>query len=132
MAGPMLLCRLGDYTFGLDTAAYQQTTRSLPLRWGQADVIGARPSLQFLGPGLETVELSGVILPHFRGGTGQVDRMRAQAQQGEPLRLVDGDGYVRGAWVIAGVRETRRLFLPGGAPREIRFDMTLNRWGDDP
>jgi phage protein U len=127
----MMLCALGPFTFGLDTAAYQRWTRDRSERWAQADPIGARPALQHLGAGLETLELSGVIHPHFRGGLGQLDDMRRLAAEGEPLQLVTGEGDVLGRWVIASVRERARLFLPGGAPREIRFDLSLRRWGDD-
>lgn len=131
MAGPLILCSLGGFTFGLSTAAYQRMTRDTAHRWPQADRIGRAPALQYVGPGGETIELTGVIHPHFRGGLGQIDRMRALAGQGTPLRLVSGEGRVMGAWCILSIRERQSDFLPGGAPRAMHFDLSLARFGED-
>lgn len=127
----LLLCSLGPFEFGVSTAAYQTWTRETLERWAPAERIGARPSLQHLGPGAETLQLSGVIHPHYRGGLRQLDRMRALQARGEALELVDGEGHVLGLWVIESVSETARAFLSGGAPREQRFELGLRRHPED-
>jgi hypothetical protein len=131
MAGQLILMALGPFTFGLSTAAYQSLSRDTAHRWASAERIGRRPALQYVGPGAESIELVGVIHPHFKGGLGQLNKMRDLAGRAAGLMLVDGEGNVLGRWCIAAVRERQRLFLPGGAPREQRFNLTLRRFGED-
>ena len=122
---------LGEYRFGLSTAAYQDLTHSTTYRWQAQERLGRMPARQYLGPGEETVSLSGVIHPHYRGGLGQVDRMRAEAGRGEPLDLSTGDGTIMGQWVVTRIEETRRVLDADGAPRRIEFRLDLARYGED-
>ncbi len=125
------MMRLGDYTFSLNTAAYQQLRRQTEYRWPAQQRIGRLPARQFTGPGQEILSLSGTIYPQFRGGTGQVDAMRQKAGQGQPMTLVDGAGRVRGKWVITRVEETQRVLFADGAPRRIDFRLELARYAED-
>src|SRR5690606_33179058 len=95
-----VMMALGDYRFSIDTAAYDQVTRSFEYRWQQQDRIGRKPAQQYLGEGAETVEFMGTVYPHFRGGLGQVEAMRAEAAKGEPLLLVDSNGIPWGTYAI--------------------------------
>ncbi|MEL6477610.1 MAG: phage tail protein [Pseudomonadota bacterium] len=122
---------LGAYRFQLLTAAFQDRTKNTTYRWSAQDRAGRSPALQFLGEGIETMDLQGRILPTFRGGLGQVRAMRAQAKTGEPLMLVDGLGFVYSRWVITQIRETETIFFPNGAPRLIEFSVSLSRYGED-
>lgn len=126
-----IMMALGSYRFSMDTAAYQDFRRQTSFRWTEQDRVGRAPALQFLGPGKETLELSGTIYPHYKGGLGQLDAMRAEAGKGEPLILVDGQGRVWGKWVIEEVAETQDAFLPGGVPRKQTFHLKLGSYGED-
>ena len=57
--------------------------------------------------------------------------MRVLADQGQPMILVDGLGWVWERWVITSVEETKALFMADGAPRRIEFSMTLAAYGSD-
>ena len=124
-----VLLALGDYRFSLDTAAYDTLTRETGWRWPPAERVGARPVPQYLGPGAEKIELSGTIFPYFRGGLGQLDAMRAEADKGQPLRLVDVRGIVWGLYVVVRVSETQTLLGARGEPRELKFVLELQRYG---
>jgi len=87
--------------------------------------------MQFVGPGAEQINLEGVIYPHFKGGLGQIEGLKAAADQGEPLLLVDGLGQVWEKWVIMQIEESREVFLKGGVPRKITFKMSIVRYGED-
>lgn len=126
MAGVML--QLGRYQFQLDTAAYQSLTRSSEYRWARQPRIGSNDALQFTGYGPDTIELEGVIYPHFRGGLGQLDKLRRQAGLGFPLPLVSGLGKFMGVWVVESVGEGQRVFAPGGIPHRQDFNMRLGRY----
>ena len=128
---PTELMTLGDYRFSIGTAAYDELARTTEYRWARQDRLGRPPARQYLGPGDDTIDLRGTVLTTHRGGTGQVDAMRAEAGRGEPLRLVSGTGTVFGLWVILRIRETGRVFLEGGVPRRIDFELQLGYYGED-
>ena len=122
---------LGEYRFSLSTAAYQEFSHSAEYRWAAQDRIGRLPARQYVGPGAETISLRGLIYPHFRGGLGQLGRMRNEAGRGEPLDMTEGNGRVWGLWVIIRVEETRRVFEADGVPRQIEFRLELARYAED-
>ena len=122
---------LGEYRFSVSTAAYQELSYSTEYRWPSQPRLGRRPARQYLGPGEETVALHGVIHPHYRGGIGQIEAMRAEAKKGLPLNLNGGDGRVWGRWCILRIEETRRIFDAGGTPRRVEFRLQLARYGED-
>lgn len=126
MADVML--QLGAYQFSVNRAAYQELSRSAEYRWASQERVGAVDALQFTGYGAETIEVRGVIYPEYKGGLGQIDRMRAQASIGFPLPLISGQGRVLGLWVVEAVREGQRVFARGGAARRQDFDMRLRRY----
>ncbi|MQP64702.1 phage tail protein [Niveispirillum sp. SYP-B3756] len=122
---------LGGFRFSLGTAAYQTLERSTEFRWAEQDRLGRGPAYQFVGLGADTITLAGVIYPHYRGGLGQVDAMRAEAAKGQPLDLVDGWGRVWGVWVIRSVRERDSNLMGNGAPLRIEFQVELAAYGED-
>ena len=123
-----IMMRLGVYKFSLDTAAYQELSRTAEYRWARQERIGTNDALQFTGLGPETLELRGVVFPLFRGGLDQVKKMRAQASLGVPLPLIDGLGKVWGLWALEQISERQSIFMPRGAPKRIEFDLRLSRY----
>ena len=122
---------LGPYRFSIDTAAYQELARATAYRWASQPRLGRRPARQFVGVGEDTISLDGAIYPHYRGGLGQIDALRAEAAKGEALQLVTGRGDVLGLWVVERVEETQRLFLSDGRPRQVTFRIELAHYGED-
>jgi phage protein U len=111
---------LGDYRFSVDTAAYQELKRSQAYRWQPQERLLRRPAQQFLGPSEETLELTGVIYPHYRGGLLQL-----------ALLLVDGLGFIWGRWVITHLEETQSIFQGNGRPLKQGFRLQLTHYGED-
>ena len=122
---------LGTYRFSIDSAAYQELKHSQPYRWQAQERLQRRPAMQFLGAGEESIELSGVIYPHFKGGLEQLDTMRAEASKGQPLLLVDGLGFVWGQWVITQIDEGQSFFQGNGQPLKQSFQLKLVNYGAD-
>ena len=75
--------------------------------------------------------LSGVLHPHYKGGLGQLDAMRAEASKGVPLYMTEGSGRIWGQWVITRVEETCRIFDADGTPRRIEFRLQLAIYGEE-
>jgi uncharacterized protein len=125
-----VMLQLGNYRFGITTAAYQALRRVTNWRWPGQQRVGQRDALQYTGPAEDTITLDGVIYPQFRGGTGQLDAMRAEADKGVPLLLVDGLGGIHGRFVIERIEEAHTAFFRAGVPKRQEFSMTLQRYGD--
>lgn len=122
---------LGSFRFGLSTAAWQSLRQQAGYRWASQARIGRPPALQFLGEDTGTITVTGVIMPFYRGGLGQMGQLRAQAGKGEPMTLVDGMGNNLGQWVIESVEEEKSNPHSNGAARKIDFTITLKTYGDD-
>lgn len=127
----MVMMRLGPFNFSIPTATYQELSRSTEFLWPGQQRFGQHKSLQFVGSGTDTMTLNGVIYPGFRGGFEQVNRMRAMAGSGEPMKLIDGNGQIMGDWAITSVTEKQSTFAAFGAPRKMEFTLTLEFFPQD-
>jgi phage protein U len=125
-----MLMGLGQFVFGVSTAAFTQLERSTAWRHAQNSRVGARAASQFVGPGDDTITLPGVILPNF-GNRRSIDELHDMADKGDAYALVDGEGRVYGQWVITEKRETLSLFTANGQPKRIEFSLTLRRVDDN-
>lgn len=123
-----VMMQYGFFQFALETAAYQTLIRTAEYRWSRIPRIGTSDQLQFTGYGAETVELEGAVYPHFKGGLGQIEKLRDQAAFGVPLPLVSGLGKVLGLWVAESIGEAQTIFAAGGVPHRMDFSMRLSRY----
>lgn len=126
-----MMMALGTFVFSLPQLAYQQLQRSTSWRHASSERVGARAAHQYVGPGEDTIELSGLIAPELTGDPASLDLLRAMADEGRPLALVDGTGLVHGAYVITAIDEEHTLFFADGAPRRIEFRLSLLRVDDE-
>lgn len=125
-----MLLALGKYRFSVDTAAFQQLSKSNEYRWAQHERLATDPALQYIGPGIQAMDVQGVVFPHYKGGLNQVDNMRSEASLGKPLLLTDGQGNVHGSWVIDRIEETQSIFFSNGTPRKVEFRVSLKKYDD--
>lgn len=129
--GPTVMLQLGRFQFGIATAAYQELQRTTEWRWPSQDRFGKLPTLQFTGPGSDTITLPGVVFPEWNGGVVQLDAMRALGDAGTPHPLVGGDGASLGQWVVESVDEGQTVFAANGVPRRMDFTVSLRRFPDE-
>ncbi len=122
-----MLMALGTFVFDLPRLAYQQLERQMSWRHAASERVGARAAHQYVGPGEETLELSGVVAPELTGSQASLQLLEKLANEGRPLALVNGTGKVLGAFVVTAQRETHTLFFPDGTPRRIDFQLSLLR-----
>ncbi|MEX2964249.1 phage tail protein [Microbulbifer sp. TYP-18] len=122
-----MMMSLGLFAFSLSSAAYGDLQRQTAWRHAGSDRIGARAATQFLGPGSDTITLSGLIAPDLTGDPASLDTLRDMADRGQAWTLVDGNGHVHGAWVIDSLQESRSLFFADGSARRIEFKLQLKQ-----
>jgi uncharacterized protein len=125
-----VLMALGTFVFSLRELAPQTVERNATWRHASSERVGARPARQYLGPGEETIDLSGVVAPELTGRAASLETLEKMASEGRPLALVDGSGKVRGAFVIVSSRTTSTLLFQDGTPRRIEFALSLSRVDD--
>lgn len=125
-----IMAMWGRFAFGINNAAFQEISRSNEWKWPSQERFGQSPLLQFTGKGDETITLPGVIYPEWRGGVGQIDAMRAIAEEGEPQVLIDGRGNILGLYVATNISETQSTFGTFGIPRKQEFTLSLKRFPD--
>lgn len=120
-----ILFKLGNYKFMLTNAVPQALQRSTGYNWPSQQRFGQRPTSQFVGQGDDTITLTGVIFPEFRGGMHEVDKWRAMAATGTPQLLINGRGAIFGYWLIENIDEEQSLFALAGAFRKQTFTIRL-------
>lgn len=125
-----MLMSLGLFVFGLDTLAFDTLRRQTAWRHPSNSRVGARPARQFIGPGEDSITLSGVLAPEFKGTARSLDTLRKMADEGKAWAMVSGAGDVFGAWVIENITETGTIFIAEGRPRRIEFELQLARADD--
>ncbi|HEY0626700.1 MAG TPA: phage tail protein [Allosphingosinicella sp.] len=120
-----MLMSLGMFVFSVPTIAYQDLQRKNEWRHAKAARIGARDAVQFVGPGEETIGLSGTAFAELSDAAASLDDLREMAKDGEAWPLVDAAGTVYGSFVITTIDEKQKHHAPDGSARQIDFSIEL-------
>jgi phage protein U len=123
---------LGPFAFGLHTAAYDQLQRQMQFKHAAAVRVGARDAFQRLGPGSETLTLSGIVAPEVTGTLASLTELEDMGREGLSYVLVDGAGYIYGVYYIDSLQTTQSYHHADGTPRKVEFSLTLSRSDDLP
>ncbi|KAA9020751.1 phage tail protein [Sphingobium limneticum] len=127
----MHLMALGMFLFEIGTLAHDEMQRRTDWQHARSQRVGARDATQYTGPGDETISLSGAVYDEIADGRGSLDDLRAMADDGEALPLLDGGGLIYGNFVITAIDERHALLMADGRARRIDFAINLLRV-DDP
>ncbi len=120
-----MLMSLGMFAFSIPTLAPDELQRRMAWRHAANPRIGARDAVQFVGPGEDTISLSGAAMAELQDGRASLDELRDMATTGDCWSLVDGAGRVYGAFVIVAIDERHKHLLPDGTARRIDFAIDL-------
>lgn len=120
-----------NYYFNLDTAAFDELRRQTEFQWSSQERLGRRAAQQAVGLGPDKLSLKGAIFPAWKGGLGQLDKLRALGTELVPFTLTTGYGIVLGTWCLTRIEEEQAALLAGGIPRKQGFSMEFVRYGDD-
>lgn len=125
-----MLMSLDQFVFGLDTLAYHELQRQTRWKHRSTSRVGARDAFQFLGPGDDTITLNGVATAELGDGIASLRELRRLADAGEAYALVDGAGYVYGAFIVEVLSENQTYHDQDGVPRKIDFSIGLTHVDD--
>jgi len=121
----MILMSLGMFPFHVPTLAYDELQRRADWRHERSKRVGARDAVQFVGPGNDTISISGAAYAELSQGRASLDELRDMANTGEHWPLVDGAGRVYGSYVITAIDERHKHMFDDGTPRRIDFAVDL-------
>lgn len=124
------LMTLGMFVFSMDSALYDTLTRSREWRHATAERFGARAASQYVGPGVDNVTLSGMIVPEIAGRYSALDTLADMAATGDSYPLMDGRGRILGHYRIVRLDEDHAVIMAGGIPRNVAFRLELERADD--
>lgn len=127
----MYLMALGMFVFELPSLAFDELQRKTDWQHARAQRVGARDTAQYVGPGTETINLSGAVYAEICDGRVSLDDLRTMANDGEALPLVAGNGTVFGNYVIEAIDERHAYLQADGTPLRIDFAIDLLRVDDD-
>lgn len=126
-----MLLALDQFVFGMDTLAFHELQRQTQWKHRTTSRVGARDARQYMGPGEDTVTLTGVLAPELTGNLASLLDLRKMADIGAAYAMVDGAGTVYGAFVIESLNEGQTLHYADGTPRRVEFTLSLARDDDD-
>jgi len=119
------------FYFNLDTAAFNQLKRTKAYTWAGQERLSRTKAQQAVGLGDDKITIDGVVFPTFKGGIGQLKRLRSIGERLKPLTLSTGYAEVLGNWCLVSVAETQEALLAGGIPGKQTFTLELVSYGDD-
>lgn len=125
-----MLMSLDQFPFGISTLAYHELQRQTRWKHRNTSRVGARDAFQYLGPGDDTITLNGTLHTEI-GDIKALQELRDMADTGDAYVLVDGAGYVYGAWVIENLSENQTYHDQDGQAQKIEFSIGLTHVGDE-
>jgi phage protein U len=120
-----MMMALDMFIFEIGTLPYQQLSRKWGWRHAQADRFGALPAAQFLGPGANTISLTGALYPGVAGDFSAIERIAAMADTGEQYILLNGQSEVMGEYFIRSLELRTETFFVDGMARKGDFTLEL-------
>lgn len=126
-----MLMSLGSFIFSIDDLLFDQIRERRTWRHPAGDRVGLAPSYQYAGPGEHTLSLGGLLAPGQIGRRDALDDIVTMANTGEAQPLLDGEGYVYGAFVITGLDTSKSHFLKFGLALKVDFTIDMVRVDTD-
>lgn len=120
----------GAFPFTIDTVPYAELSRAREWVWGESPIIGSEPDLQYTGKGLQTIDLTGTLLPDVTGDRSSLEFLARQADLAIPLPLIGGDGKYYGRFVVTNLDHQETNFFVNGVPRKITFTIKMKKYSD--
>lgn len=125
-----MLYALGLFAFDTTTLLFSELERDRSWRHPETEVFGALPATQFVGPGVDIINISGCLIPEIAGSYSSLEKLAAMADAGDAYPLVRGDGKILGQFVILRLNEKHANMIDTGQARSIEFGIQLSRVAD--
>lgn len=128
-----MLYQVGPLTFDTFPFSIDGAEHEVSSDFAKHDLIGTRRDYEPVGPGEETLDLSGEFLPAHIGGLSEIELAQALCEAQAPQFVMRGDGRVLGWFVLAKVKDKhggKAPIGPDGVGYVVAFDIRLERVPD--
>jgi phage protein U len=127
----MITMVIGPIAMGLLRFSPHGRKTKAKWRWHEVERIGGYPGLQFLGKGLKTMSLDGMLLPgamtgHFAGTTMLLEMI---GDLGQPVPVALGNGEYWGRYVIESLESNDAYLRIGGVAGKSDISIDLKFFG---
>lgn len=126
-----MMMSLGRFVFTLPTVVFDQLSHSRDVRFAFNERIGAADAVQFVGPGVEEISLTGVTAHGINNPKISFSLLNQMMQSGDDHPLIDGLGNVFGNYIILSLQLDKTVFNRFGQARRTSWDISLRR-ADNP
>lgn len=115
----------GPHAFEANGMGYEELTHQAGGRWKDHEIIGRRPTGQYMGPDKESVKLKGVVFPLDNGAASVrgVKAMQASARAGEVFPLATGRGEMLGRFRLDKITRSEGMLIDNGAALKVSYDL---------
>lgn len=116
--------RLGPFRFGIRQIGYTDLQRTIEFALAPQERLFARTSHQFMGTGVEKVQIRGMLFPKDKrfGNLSELNKMRNAALS---YGLGSSLGVWHGRWFVRSISDNQTSFHPDGTPRKVEFTVEL-------
>ncbi len=112
---------------------FDEYSRQAESRWQEHDVMGGKPLLEFVGPGLN--EISFKMLLRRNLGVNpekEADKLRKLRDNGVVVPFIVGNSPVgKGFWIVKSVSEQTTLWSRFGHALSTTLNVTLKEYADE-
>jgi uncharacterized protein len=122
-----MMMSLGLFIFTLPTVVYQELAHKRDVRFAFNERVGAADAVQFIGPGIEEIDLSGVTAHGINHPNASFAILNQMMQAGKDQPLVDGLGNVYGNYVIQSIELSKTSFRKFGQAKRTEWELSLRR-----
>lgn len=122
-----VMMSLGSMVFRLPSLVAGEMDHQISVRHARNERIGASDAFQFIGPGDESITLSGVVLEGLHSPQAGFARLQEMQGSGRAWPLIDGQGRSKGLWIITGLGRRHEQFDRHGSPRKTGWTLNLTR-----
>lgn len=124
----MILLSVGPHLFRVAARSYEEMERKAEASLAVLQRVGQHPSVQMMGPGEQTLTITGTLYAAL-GGSAEAEALLAEPALGRPLMLVTGTGRVLGRYVLRSVTQRDSEPTAAGVARRIAYDIAMVRYG---
>lgn len=122
-----MMMSFGLFIFTLPTVVYQELSHTRDVRFAFNERVGAADAVQFIGPGIEEIMLSGVTAHGINHPNASFALLNQIMQAGEDQPLIDGLGNVFGNYILQSIDLTKSSFRKFGQARRTEWELPLRR-----
>lgn len=126
-----MMMSFGLFIFTLPTVVYQELAHKRDMRFAFNARIGAPDAVQFIGPGIEEISLSGVTAHGINHPNASFALLNTIMQAGKDQPLIDGLGNVFGNYILQSIDLNKSSFRKFGQAKRTEWELSLRR-ADNP